>query len=626
MDRISYLSTLPFLIPLQSKSWPPVVHIMNNPTTATTNAGTTSTTTSTRSSQIILGVPSKKTSDYYSYRSGNGGGGGGLNSAAAITNITTAPVAPIPFVVSMELVSSHNNNTKKNDDDDDDRHCVMYFSTTCKTALTEEEEMADVKNKNTKELDPTLTTIEIAVVQVPQPSSTSTTGTTTTGTNSSNDTLTQVYIRIQEEHVFFFNTQYCHCFYTTQATKTTPSTNPNIKDRNNAVDQPQCLILQFQNTNIQFRIFPWPLQHRDENISINNDDEDVTEIFQQVMKIFDSCRRQSRSIFPTKMEISQEYRLSIPYDNDDDATRTNPNQNSSSTTTTAESSPMLHNHQLDVVVAVVDDDQIITKEAHHPTSVMNSTVERKSPPNANAKEHTTSSSESPPNSSKMLQRYLQVRNQSLSSLDSIRHILHLPISTIPTKLRNSDSHDNDDDDEEDYGSSHNNNNERSGSGCDNHHHDNSLDGPIRLTKASLPTLLNSVARQMSQSYIVSSDMDRPTSIQSEYDTLLRQLQHEQMNTVMNAYFLPSSLQHPHRHKRRKLQQQQQQTLSAAMLSSSIKSSRDDAIASPAATATTMIMPIATPSDVTINTMTTLMTEQKRLIQERYQLMLLPSRG
>ena len=90
MDRITYLSSLPFVIPLQSKVWPPMMN-----------------------GQIVLGCPQqqqqqqpkKKNDEYYAHRSAGGTSSGTGVGSCAWDSASATTTAQIPFVVSIELVS-----------------------------------------------------------------------------------------------------------------------------------------------------------------------------------------------------------------------------------------------------------------------------------------------------------------------------------------------------------------------------------------------------------------------------------------------------------------------------------------------------------------------------------------
>ena len=352
-------------------------------------------------------------------------------------------------------------------------------------------------------------------------------------------------------------------------------------------------------------------------------------------------------MIPITVDIDKKYRLPIPQDNDDQnssPTSTNHKRTSSSattttTTTTTESSTLLHNRQIDVAIVDDDGDEMTTKQHNKTNLAFKVSTGIAPPPRPPSALHTTSDQiaktqmtsstddENKHTHRNRLQQYLQVRNQSLSSLEQIHQILHMPVSSVTNNSFNDNSGDNHNNSpiRESSSSSSSNDNSTTVNG-----NNNATDtaGPIQtLSQGSLSSLLNLSALRTSQSYLI-SDTERH-SIQTEYDIMLQQLQTEQMDSVLNTYFVPSSLHQLHRHKRRKLQQQ-------SLISSAQKSRNDAAaVASPAITnhhhpgRTANANDPATPTvtmDTTIHTMTNLMMEQKRLIQERYQTLLLPSRG
>ena len=143
---------------------------------------------------------------------------------------------------------------------------------------------------------------------------------------------------------------------------------------------------------------------------------------------------------------------------------------------------------------------------------------------------------------------------------------------------------------------------------------------LKLTKGYLSKLLNGSAQRMSQSYL----LDERT-IQDAYETMIRQ-QEQPIHTLLNTFFVPSLPKHhhhAHRHKRRKvllLPPAAPQPTAASPITHTTDTGTTD-------TTTTTTN---TTTDGTTNTvqqrMTIYMMEQKRLIRERYQLLLLPSRG
>ena len=653
MDRITYLSSLPFLIPLQSKVWPPM-RIPKESEHRTVHP-------------IVLGCCShqqqqqqlkkkKKNDEYYSSRSGTVSGSGNIGDATAVA------VQPpsIPLVVSIELVPSSSStittraaaaapsdtgNTVPNHH----HHRILYFSTTTKASTTMETE----DGMDIPQLDPTLTSVEMAVlgVQYPPPSHQQHQQQPLHHSNISATSSVQVYLRIQETYVFLLKTDDCHCISLPSETMTTTTT------MDGDTMTPPCLLLQFRNTNIQFRIFslsPHPNHCNTTGTSTTNDHV-LQGIFQNVVNVFEQCHSNNihnnnkyhSMMIPITVDIDKKYRLPIPQDNDDRSsspTSTNHKRTSSSatTTTTTESSTLLHNRQIDVAIVDNNGDEMTTKQ--HSTSNLAFKVSTgiapppQSPPStldttsdqiATTLMTSSTDDENKHTHRNRLQQYLQVRNQSLSSLEQIHQILHMPVSSITNNSSNDnsgDNHNNSPVNESSSSSSSSSNDNTTTVNGNNNATDTA--GPIQtLSKGSLSSLLNLSALRTSQSYLI-SDTERH-SIQTEYDIMLQQLQTEQMDSVLNTYFVPSSLHQLHRHKRRKLQQQ-------SLISSAQKSRNDAAaVASPAITnhhhpgRTANANDPATPTvtmDTTIHTMTNLMMEQKRLIQERYQTLLLPSRG
>jgi hypothetical protein len=606
--------------------------------------------------QVVLGYPQevqgqpssrlpKKNDKYYAHRST---GTQQVNTTAG-TSFTAA--APIPFVVSIELFEQQRPVTEdvvvqcsaideKNATTSVNR--VLYFSSTATSAsaaATTEE------SNDSKPIDPTLTSIEIAVVR--------------RSSDAAATVTVEVYLRLQEEHVFLLNTRYCHCIssqaattMTTTTTTTTLTESVKEKHRNNRL--PQCLLLQFRKTNIQFRIF---------SLQANQCDDEVTEIFQNVMDVFKTFHSINTNynciMFPMNLEIAKEYRLSItPADVDveDDENglhQSNCSNTTTNTTTTGSSSTTIHNRQMDMTV-VRQPQHARHNTVQHPGTALPPPLPPKQPHSVQPKDEavdiiTTTSSNILVKKMNLLQRHLRVRRQALVSLDQIRHVLHMPISSFvsasptTTSATQKIDHTNDKDMDENHEgdcSPHTSEN------CSNasHSHDGNIDDAtsiLKSTKGYLPTLLNLSAQLMSQSYIV-SDTERHT-IQAENDAKLQQLQQEQIDIVLNTFFVPSSRHQLHRQKRRKLHQQQQHQLISSTINSdngsretvvspittTIRTEHTANVNNPYTVLETTAPTSATPTmttNTTIGTMKKLMMEQKRLIQERYQLLLLPSRG
>ena len=329
MDRISFFSSLPCFIPLESKTWPPQPLHQDEE--------------EKEEEEVVVrvwGIPvtAKKPwsdSDYQQQQQMNG----------KIGSSVMRHVPLVPLVVSTELVVASTTATTHNE-----RSRVLYFATptnSSHTAVSLE--------------DPTLTTIEMAVIQ----STSSTSSTTAT-------TPTAVYFRFQQESVFLVTHSAMAQMSAVLVLSTTTTTSTTA-----TTTTPTSVVLQFPHCPVQLRIFaalPTPssslLLSPPSERNNNDDTMRMTELFQSLIDCFPPSRRDCTSTGmcqrPTPREIAAHYRLSNHDPNCND-TNEGPSMggggggtSSTSTSSATTTSSVVPDHQVDVVLVLARDDRTKT--------------------------------------------------------------------------------------------------------------------------------------------------------------------------------------------------------------------------------------------------------------------------
>jgi hypothetical protein len=526
MDRIGFLSSFPFVIPLQSTAWPPAS--LGSPTTA--------------KAKVLIG-------------------------AKEYNNLHRT------FVVSIEIQSSSNrvqNQEERNErtKPDESFYRPAFFSVHPTGTGTTSSPVGFGNN------DPSLSIFELAFLQQQEP-------------NDKQDPVSgdhQVFIRINEQAVFFLDLQR-QCAHMEMV----PSTTIQREGETATRTLPCSLLLQFQN--VSFRIFTMN-DSTSTNTAFVFDDADVQATFQEVLATLRPiCRggtgRENDALqhnpslwnmIPTDC-IAKAYRLSDAAGHiRSPGSRSSPSTEDTSHTTVDGGAKLLQE-------GFQNNDAKNSSSTTSPTTTTSSAKKRtwqsESSPMSMKKakdgtEPTTPAVSSDavnqraadddddilPEPRRKLQRHVQVFRQAATEMEKLRRVVEMPVASIP---------------------------------IDDHTANGSTSSSL------MQGLLNSTALHLSQSYIPQADR---VQIEEAYDALLREKQ-QATETLLQSFF-PSVPSHQQRRGQRQL-----------------RSSAEKAVSGSAR----KVDSGAAPDAATIaEQCTQLLQEQKRLVQERYKLLLLPSRG
>jgi hypothetical protein len=537
MDRIGFLSSLPFVIPWQSPTWPPAP----------------------------LGASSTKAAKTV------------LIGAKEYNNLHRT------FLVSMEIrnIRSSRGTAVRNQEDDEPKtlrgkledesiHRPAFFSVAASGATGSPAGIG----KN----DPSLSIFELALVKVPP--------------NDEQGPIPgdEVFIRINEQTVFLLDVQH-QCAHI----EVVPSTTVQREGETSTRTLPCSLLLQFQN--VSLRIFT---MNDSTSAAFASDDADVQATFQEVLTTLrslvkeggaGSLSKQHRpslwNTIPTEC-IAKAYRLpdaaarspgskSSPSTEDTSHTTVggdttnrlhqgdlnNADKNSSSTTspTTTASSAKKRAWQ-------PESSPMSTEGAKHSTELNTPAVS-----NSAAKQPAANDDDILPEPRHKLQRHVHVFRQSVSQMEKLRRVVQIPVASIQNDDRTSNE---------------------------------TLHGHQGSSSSSslMQGLLNSTALYLSQSYV--SQADR-AQMEETYDALVQEKQKE-MDALLQSFFpsVPS-------HQQRRGQRLQHHQCSSAEKPVDGFARKSESGAAPD------VAQIAEQC-------TQWLQEQKRRMQERYKLYLLPSRG
>jgi hypothetical protein len=662
MDRVGFLSTLPFIVPLQSRTWPPVFQQQQPESTCVS---------SPLKQAAIVGI-SEHVATNTTKSSSN------VTNTVMTTNATTAAVTKLligtkdynnlhsTFVVSIEIRNSyphpHDRSEGKGHEAKDPReesyslYRPAFFYTTNHQHSSEQEHPTlyngNVNSRISCKKDPSLSTFELAFLQQHKQEEDSVwsraypnSDHSTTGYPSTVTSTPLVCMRINEQFVFLLDMHQCSHIEIVPSSTT-------LNHEQQSQKLPCSLILQFQK-NIIFRIFAM----NDSSRSTNDfdTDDDVLGIFQSVQcalqNIFgcnnNNCNSENSHQKMKRMQImnipinviANQYRLADPNSGGTSpGTTTNTSPSTGSTSTSMD--PNLNKNISDSCTSSANTSKTLSytnakKRPMQESPSLADVGDEKcaTTPNDNRINKTTTiigndlqASDQrmiPHEHRNKIQRHSKVLTNTLTNMESIRQIVFTPISSlllqqkphVSSPDKNNDNNCNDDDND-----------------------DTSTAMMINDNTLSLHRLLNTTAQHMSKSYI--SNADR-IHFNDMYDTSLQQNQ-QQIDTLLNTFFpsVPSHQERKRFGRRDRLSHDSPFVQKVVGIRPQQPSNPPDAIhfernSNPQKNEQ---LPLHDPSFVATATATVqdalqatekctqLLQERKRIVQERYNQLLLPTRG